>query len=529
MWLLLACVVEPAHPPPGESRADGVWVGSHGPLTRHGAAPPAALRRAGPPGGPPAETVVGRLLPDLEGATWDADRGAALDDALAALDPERAALGLAGLTYDTFAATCEDPRILWSDGVHEAALDVPWGFLMTAPPARDRYALDAACTDALDTLGPAGAVGAGCDAADERAFFAEGSACRDCLADADWAECRAAEACPAEATRQAKLGSRWYGMARADTLLCAPGHLGTTWGMVADLDEDADLPDPWDHGGWDAWCLAFWFDGGTDLYCITDSPALAHGDALVSGLAWVREIGDDRTPQAGRASVIDSVEVDGVTFHTTWLTSSGVVAVSAPPSLTPDGWGLDPRALRPDGTDPADPDHTQAREYVAALAMKVASSRDGVPVAPSNHNRCTSWTGPYADGSSACEAPGAWSTDGWLDDGMVSWWDARAGEIYSFPLVTLASTGLPDPAIPGGLVPRVLSSTTLADPDWEGCAWGETFVPDQMRVLDTAPAGSDTPYAVHDGQTFRQGRPDDPGVRLWLATNQRREFCPEPL
>ena len=86
----------------------------------------------------------------------------------------------------------------------------------------------------------------------------------------------------------------------------------------------------------------------------------------------------------------------------------------------------------------------------------------------------------------------------------------------------------PDPTIPGGILTRVLGSATLADPGWEGCAWPETFVPDRIPLLDTAPAGG-VNQATFDGQTFRFGRPDAPDVVLAIATSQRRDYCPTPL
>jgi len=160
--------------------------------------------------------------------------------------------------------------------------------------------------------------------------------------------------------------------------------------------------------------------------------------------------------------------------------------------------------------------------------LKMATWTDGILVNPVNHNRCAEedWQGPHADGTYSCDEPGAWSTIGWGDDALVSWWDQPAGEIYVFPLVTLATTGLPDPAVPGGLLPQVLGSTTLADEEWEACVWPETFVPDRVRLYDPAPATSREGYASFDGQTYRFGRDPDVDVRLFLATSQQRGFCP---
>jgi len=73
-------------------------------------------------------------------------------------------------------------------------------------------------------------------------------------------------------------------------------------------------------------------------------------------------------------------------------------------------------------------------------------------------------------------------------------------------------------------VPHVLGTPVLADPDWEGCAWPEIFVPDEKASVD-----SDAGVSTFTSQTYRFGRDPERDIRLVLATNWRRGFCFEPL
>ncbi|HND30700.1 MAG TPA: hypothetical protein PLA94_11905, partial [Myxococcota bacterium] len=163
--------------------------------------------------------------------------------------------------------------------------------------------------------------------------------------------------------------------------------------------------------------------------------------------------------------------------------------------------------------------------YFSAFSLKMAITIIGILVNPFIRNRCEEdqWvTG--ADGSSYCDEPGAWSSRDSFDDAFIAWWDRAAGEAMNFPIVTLASTGLPDPAIPGGLLTELRSGSSLADADWENCAWQKTFVPDRVRMYDPAPANGQEGYASFDGQTIRFS--EHPDLRMGLATSERRGFCP---
>ncbi len=530
----LAAADEPAPASPGWPFTTTTQVGhALGAFTTLGAPrPPTRLAVAiAPPPPPPPPSTAAQILPDITGGTYDPSYGAALDAAIADLPADRQALGLHGvdgeLLFLAAEPLCESPHVLLDVDGSEASLTVPGASWFEGALERAREALPDDCVAAL--LAAGGDVdAAGCADADEQAHFPAGSDCRACLEeDGDHARCVGTGACPGTATRQVGDSGRWYGVLRAPGLLCAPDHVGDLLVLVEGLQEDDPLPETFDHGAVDALCVEAWDDGALELFCATGDYN-AVGDVVYSRVDHIRPEGDTSTPWANRVSLVRSFEVEGRTFTHSWLGDSGVTAVSAPIGSVPDAWGVNPRDLRPDGTDPEDPDHTNARDYVAAFSLKIASERNGVLVNPVNRNRCAEedWEGPHADGSFSCDEPGAWSTDGWADDAMITWWNQRAGEIYTFPLVTLASTGLPDPDVPGGLLTEVLSSTTLADEEWEACAWPKTFVPDRVRLYDPAPATSDEPYASFDGQTYRLGRDPSTDVRLFLATSERRFFCP---
>ncbi|MES2638354.1 MAG: hypothetical protein V4850_02700 [Myxococcota bacterium] len=504
---------------PGGHVAMGVGALDRAPL------PPA------PPGPPAARSTAARLLPTLTGGTFDRSYGAALDAEIAGLPESRRELGLAGVHGDALFGTsaseglCEDPHVQLSVDGAEVSLTVPAGLWFTGALERDLAPLPEACVAEL--LAAGSVYPTSCDEEDAHAYFPEGSTCNECLAvDGDHARCVDAGECAPTATRQLEHDGSWYGMLRAPALLCAPDHIEDVIVLVKDLAEGDPLPETYDHGAVAAHCVQAWDGTQIDLFCdLGDYNAI--GDVLPSRVDYIHAEGAESTWE-GRISLVAGVEVEGSSFALTWLSEVGGTGISAPNGSVKDGWGINPRALRPGGVDPENPDDTYAREYIGAFVLKMATWTDGILVNPVNHNRCAEadWQGPHADGSYSCDEPGAWSTIGWGDDALVSWWDQPAGEIYVFPLVTLATTGLPDPSVPGGLLPQVLGSTTLADVEWEACAWPETFVPDRVRLYDPAPATSAEGYASFDGQTYRFGRDPDVDVRLFLATNQQRGFCP---
>lgn len=494
---------------------------------------PARLLPA-PPAPSPASTVSA-LLPRLEGARFDRTVGEGMAAAVAALEGERALLGAHGLSLATWrseTAGCEEPEILLplehEGRSWEARLRVPATMWLSGPPAPLRAAVAEACAQSLlDT--PGAPERADCDEATVRAFFPEGSGCRACLEeDGDLARCRAEGRCAEEAWAQVFALGAWSFAWSAPTLLCAPDLQGRQI-LLAPDEPDGAAPARFAHGLFTASCLEVWSEsqGGTVLSCTAESgPGLGTADILLSRLVGYTRDGEAQATHAGRVSVIGALEVEGTTFADTILYGSGATAVSAPVGSSDDAWGIHPFDLRPGGLDPLRVEDTMARDYLAALALKTATSINGVVVQPFHRNRCPDdgWVGPKEDGTYDCPRPGPWSEEGWYDDAAIVFYGRRS--IYAFPLLTLVSTGLPDPALPGALAPRILGSTTLADPEWEACAWPETFIPDTVRMWDDAPADGGEPYASFDGQTWRFGRDGEGGVIMGLLTNQRRGFCP---
>lgn len=124
------------------------------------------------------------------------------------------------------------------------------------------------------------------------------------------------------------------------------------------LEDDGTLPRPWDEASWGHIPIPFWND---------------EADAI----GWVADLGD---------------EYYGYIY---------------------DGLGLDPHALRPGETDDSDPDATFARDYLAADALKTATTINGILISSANHSHCLSWDGPDADGAYRCVESGP--PDDWQD------------------------------------------------------------------------------------------------------------------
>ncbi len=482
----------------------------------------------------PAPSTVASLLPTLTGGRFDSTAGAGMSAAIAALEGERAEAGIHGLTRSQWTSEtegCEEPRVLL-DLEHEGAswtatLGVPPSMWLTEPPSPDLAALSEACTLALSAS--SGDIElAACEEAEALAHFPEGSDCRACLEeDGDHARCLEERRCAEAAVRMTNAQGPWRHVYRAQGLLCAPNRVGEVYFLADELPETP--AEPFQHGAFSAWCVEVWNESQaeTTLMCSSqDGPGMGWSDILLSRLVDLAREGEGGQPHTGRVSLLASIEVDGQSFPYSAIYASGVTAVSAPVGSADDAWGIHPFDLRPGGTDPERIEDTMARDYIAALVLKTATTINGVVVQPFHKNRCADdgWTGPHADGSYDCPRPGAWSTDGTYDDAAIVFYDSRS--IYAFPLLTLVSTGLPDPGVPGGFAPRILGSSTLADPDWEGCTWPETFVPDRVRLWDDQPADGGEPYASFDGQTWRFGKDGPDGVVMGLLTNQGRDFCP---
>lgn len=490
--------------------------------------PPQAIPFDGP------ETHIDALMPDVQ-MVPDPSRGAALVDALANLDPERAALGIQGLTPADLDSLCEYPLLSMSgsdgNGPWEISIETE-PFVWLTAPQRYLVSLPAACADDLLALGGPSGAGA-CSEEDEAAFFPTGSSCRTCLeVDGDFDRCVQETECPVEATRHAlaspagSFANEMYSVLVADSLSCAPDLDIPVLLLVPDLDEDDPLPGVYEHGRIEQICTELWSGQSLAMYC---SPTISPiANVLLDVLpARISEVVQDGSPPHRRRIVAPaSIAVpDGRRYDLAIGYEIPLAVLSAPMSLG--GWGFPPTEVRPDGSDPAVVDDTYARDWLAGLALKTTTTIDGIPVWGFNRNRCSDWSEPEPDGSRTCRTVDSWDLSGvWSDDGMISWFDYDAGTSYAFPFTTLVSTGLVDPDVPGGLALHVMPSETLARIEGDSCGWTRSFVPDRMRLYDDNPPGGVDPYSAFDGETWRFGR-DDLDIRLGLATNQYRGFCPE--
>jgi hypothetical protein len=494
---------------------------------------------------PPTPTAASGYLPTITGARFARLREGEVEAAIAALPEHRRAYGIAGLTPEELfgdGGPCEPAHALFEveqGGVTwEADMLAPTVMWLLDGPTVDHYALSEACaadlllaggvTDVASASGP-------CSFADERAHFPEGSTCRACLAtDGDLDRCETELACAPTAPRQVEAFSRklggnsWFYALRARTVLCAPDVIGEATLLASSLGPEQTPPAAFSHGAYEAICVESWSATLNEptLACTgSEQDGATVGDVVVAETQHFAPEGAERGALFHRSALFDALEVDGHTITATWLYENTLGVVSQPRNGGL-AWGLPPEQLRPGFTDPTNPEQLHARDWIAGIVLKSASNRNRVPVVAFNHNRCLpgAWV-QLADGRWRCNEVGDWSTDGKLDDGMLVWWNEAEEQVLSFPWVTLASTGLADPNLPGGFLPHIFGSSTLADPDWEHCAWPDTFEPDLMPIFDTVPALGREPYASFDGQTVRFDT-FEPELRLALATSQRREFCP---
>ena len=489
-----------------------------------------------------------RLVPPIEDATLDMTAGSRLLEALDALPEHRRALGLEGMAYDMIygsAGRCEPLHLVTTtehDGesyeLRYRAEPFTW---MTAPQVA-YYALPSSCADAL--LASAGAVteavGNGCTLEDQAAHFPAGSACRTCLTvDGDHARCVTDGACSPEAPRRVgvRVGvtTHYHYVLEADALGCAPDVVGRVILLARQLGEGDTPPGPFDHDAISNICQWAW-DERSDrsrLYCVGATGELqpAYADVMVGRVDAIRRAGDSRGWLRDRTMLTTRVELLGRTFEAMPLFPNTLGAVSVRDPMI-GGWGFHPDDLRADGSDPGDIDHTLAREWVGAIALKTTTRIDGVPIVVYNRNLCRDdqWKGPDAQGRYHCtpdefgeENPPP-DAERWNYDWGAYLVASEPMTIEILPFVTLGATGRMDPSIPGGHVPHVLGTPVLADPDWEGCAWPEIFVPDEKASVD-----SDAGVSTFTSQTYRFGKDPERDIRLVLATNWRRGFCFEPL
>lgn len=518
-------------------------------------------------------TVLDELGTAVTGAGFNEELGAGIVDALAAARADgrnTATYGVAALDYgtlygDTFhSPVCEAPQLTWSDRSTGDKWSITVGTkiysVLVGEPEALYISLPNNCVAEL--LANGGDVQAAIDVGrcidyDVEAFMPAGTDCRACVEEGgDFDGCVDAGECLAEAPATVAVGygaeSRFYQQAFAYYLACAPDYTSSAI-LLGRITPDGTFARPFDREAWAGWCLPYWSEAynAPDYTCTTGPPEDLHGDSLQIGVTGVVEgmrQPDDDTPY-WRHSLYYTPRIttdSGWDLRYQWLWYEDLAALSAPvrePDTNGDGvvdvndsyhnlpvgggWGLNPLDLRPDGMDPDEVNDTFARDWLGAMALKTATTHSGIPITMTNHNRCAddAWEGPAEDGSYRCREMTAVPESGWLDDGVSAWYWEDQHQLITFPVATLASTGLPDPDIPGGIVPYVASSPTLANPDWDDCAWEHTFVPDRVPLNDI-PGDWAGPSSL-EGDSWRFGAHPDQDFRVVLSTNVARDYCPD--
>jgi hypothetical protein len=192
---------------------------------------------------------------------------------------------------------------------------------------------------------------------------------------------------------------------------------------------------------------------------------------------------------------------------------------------------MNPYQLRPDGSDSSNLNDTFARDWLATLTLKTATTRDGVLINTYNHNRCQHWEGPFENGSYRCTEVGA-PFSGWHNDaaagpavyfGAPGSWDEQFVQMLYFPIATIGSTGLPDPDVPGGNTVLLAGTDAVADPDWDNCDWPHHFTPDVVQFSTAMDA--DPSNGALWGDTYKFGKDPDLDLRVVLNTNEARGYC----
>lgn len=522
------------------------------------------------PGRPsaPQHAVLDAIGAPLTGVRSNLELGAALEERLSEEDPDDVeSSGVALLSLDELfgnsleAGLCEDAEVL-IDGEHDgraytAAVDVPTYFWFIGEPEALFGTLDEGCREALAESGGDvdAAIGEGCTPDDEAAFFEEGSACRTCLSErgGDLSACEEDGECPEEAPQETwtlEDGERvYYDIVTAYMWACAPD-----WSvlvvMLANVEDDGTLPETFDHENWSYLCIPYW-DRGLQYTCFAGEAGPKLGDALGEGapsrVNGITYEGDDTPRHVGRnfySHQLTSTSRQKIKYFWGFTpTGAGVISM---PQIIPDtndngvtdlgdenygfglgGWGINPLALRPDGTDPEELDDTNARDWLATYNLKFSTAINGIPIHIFRHNRCAdgAWEGPFDDGTYRCTRLDAPNIDWLLEDVDNTWTDSSFTQAYAMPMATIASTGLPDEDVPTGAIPQIAGSPALANEDWEGCSYPHTFTPDLAPFEDSP--GVFGERASLWGHTYRFGKDEDQDLRAVLVTNRLRDFCPE--
>lgn len=323
----------------------------------------------------------------------------------------------------------------------------------------------------------------------------------------------------------------YYDLVEMSTLACAPTYLADTLLLVEDLGDDNIVPSTFDYAPIRNVCRWFWRAdvGEQRLYCYDEDPNIrpALADAIVGRVAQIKREGSEEIEHPGRLIFASSLDLEGMIFDTLVLGPASIGPIAFPNRDY--GFGWHPATLRPDGTDPNNPNDTFARDFIATVTVKTATEIVGVPVSYRNANLCSAdqWQGPDAKGRFYCKEP--WFEDGeeppdanlWAYDYTAFYYSVEPPDLEIRPLLTLGASGLMDQRIPGGHVSHLMGSEQLADPDWEGCRWPDTFEPDEMLTY-----GSVEREYTHTSQTYRFGKDPKQDVRVALATSWRRVFCP---
>lgn len=496
------------------------------------------------------ESPIAAMAEEIRSATLDPDLGAALMDAWKDLPPSRRSQGLAGFTVDVLGGPmCESPRLVdtfeadgqtwvarWEVGAFLRLLGDPTPLVQTMTTACSA-GLAAADGD-IDAALAAGA----CTEIEVSSFFVgeDGAenACAACVrAAGEVGSCIDAGTCedvaPARTWFADNDGNRVYHeLMGMDLLGCAPDW--TTSGyLLVDRDE-GEIPRPFDTAHWAGYCVPVWSEasGGPSFACDT-----THGKSVgegVEALLWDLRAEDDdradalpwhaRTAFASRARIAGGPELR---WNLVQVPGDGYVSLP----LAEGGYGIDPYALKPGGTDRSDPDQTWAREWLATVAMKHSTTRDGITISIALSNACAAWDGPDAAGRYRCATPTA-PPDPLVElrdlyDDETSSAEGPDGPWTPIGPLTLASAGRPDPDVPGGFVVHMAGSDTLADDGWDACRYPRSFVPDTRPISDTPWPGVDLVNHALTIDTYRFDKPENTdGIVAVLRTNQARGFCP---
>lgn len=522
--------------------------------------------RRGPPPPAPAADPLASLGAELTGGRFDESRGLDMVEALTAFpsdEVEQWGAGVFTLTelygngdFDGASGLCEDPHALFQfeDGGEEweASLRM-FGLLQLVEPVTAMWmTLTETCAAGVDAAGGDvdAAVDAGtCSEQEQHGFFPDDGDCAACVAEGQTVQaCQDEGACLVEAPFTDSYGAGWYRWAETEVVACAPDIRMKLYFAANDMPDDGTVAGSWDHRAWRWLCFGIRDEvtGEVERSCVGDGDGTTelgdgYGDGVVTRVDWIRSPGSTDTPHAERVGWNRRLTFEDGTSTERFVLSYGGIGQISTPLITEDGngdgvvddldwgfgyggWGFNPLELRPDGTNPDDLDDTYARDWLAAVVLKMATTRDGVPINAMNHSRCLEWVGPHADGSYTCVENGTPAL-GWYEDNHVFWYNSGMTRVIVEPLMTIGSTGLPDELVPGGFTPLIAGTPGLAKPDWDDCTWPHSFVPDHIRTEDDPLDWGGV--ASLDAHTYKFGKDPDLDLRVVMAVTQARGFCPE--